>query len=230
MNGINLVPLPIRVARRRRRRVRLWSAATGVYTVVLLGSLGAFASSGRSGEEFAARSVAEATAHLQTERADLEVRRQKAAEAEREAEAAHMMGNHPDWSVLLGMLAKHLAPEMTIESCELAAIEPTPAAPKTPGVPPAPPAPAPAAPAKPDPGAMADSYKVTVAGLARTQSLVTDYALKLEDIRAGDEKLFEHVAIVEAKGRRIGATDVVAFKVECVLNERVAQPGRRKPK
>lgn len=217
MNGINLIPPHTLVLRRRRKRIRAWSAATGIYAAVLGGAYGALAS-GTADATGLDRRIAEIAQTTQAERAELEVMRQKASEAEREADAARMMGNHPDWSVLLGLLAKPLTAEMSLHTCEVARVEKTPAA-AAPS--PAPPLAAPQTAATTPTAATprTDAFKVTIAGLARTQAAVTDYVLELERLTAGDQRLFDPpVMIAEAKGRRIGSTDVVAFRIECTLS------------
>ncbi|MCC6679091.1 MAG: hypothetical protein IT436_18355 [Phycisphaerales bacterium] len=216
MNGINLIPPAILVLRRRRRRIRLWSVATAGYSLALAGAYGAFAS-GRADAIDARQRIAELAAQVERERADLVVIRDRAVEAHREADAARMMASHPDWSVLLALLASPLTPDMTIDSCELTRVEPAPppAAPTTP-----------AGPAPRAPGPTADVYRVILTGMARTQSQVTSYALDLERLGADEARLFDTVTLVEAKGRRIGSTDIVAFRIECGLVARPPGPAR----
>lgn len=215
MNGINLIPPAILDARRRRRRIRAWSFATAAYAVILAGSFGAYASGGIHAHD-TGRRMAELAARLEQERAELNQLRDRAAEAQREADAARMMAGHPNWSVLLALLAGPLGPDMTLDACELAPIDPPPAAAVAQGQAPAPPPPKTPA----GPGA----YRVTVTGLARTQSQVTAYTLALERLGGDDRRLFDHVTLVEAKGRRVGSTDAVAFRIEGALN---ARPARR---
>lgn len=214
MNGINLIPPSMLEQRRRRRRIRIWSVATTGYALALAGSYGAFAS-GRADAVDARQRIAELAAQVGRERADLVAIRERALEAHREADAARMMASHPDWSVLLALLASPLTPDMTLDSCELTRVEP----------PPPPPSPA-AGPAPRPSGTAPVGYRVTLTGMARTQSQVTNYALDLERLGADEARLFDAVTLVEAKGRRIGSTDVVAFRIECGLAARRPAPAR----
>lgn len=208
MNGINLIPGSILEQRRRRRRIQIWSGATAGYAALLVGSYGAFATAAADAAG-TRQQIANLAAQVERERAGLADLRVQAAEAMREADAARLMAGHPDWSVLLALLAGPLGPDMTLESCELARIEPPRADPAA--------APAPGAPAPRPPAPGPDSFRVSLSGLARTQSQVTTYALDLERLGGEDGKLFKTVTLVEAKGRRISTTDVVAFRIECVL-------------
>lgn len=218
MNGINLIPPAILDARRRRRRIRLWSFATAGYAIVLTGSLGAYAT-GRADTADTAVRLAALSQGIERGRTDLRQLRERAVEAQREADAARMMAGHPDWSVLLALLAAPLTPDMTLDSCELARTDP-----------PAPTTPAPATPAAtaaPRPAAMPTGYRVTLTGLARTQSQVTGYALELERLGVDGRNLFENVALLEAKGRRVGSTEVVAFRIECLMTARASRGGAK---
>lgn len=213
MNGINLIPPSILEIRGRRRRLRIWSFATAGYALVLAGSYGAFAS-GHASSADTRRRITELTGQIEQERAGLATIRDRAAEAHREADAARMMAGHPDWSVLLALLASPLSADMSLETCQLSRVDQ-----------PAPPPPAAGAPPAPKPAsAPPQAYTVSLTGLARTQSQVTTYALTLERLGDDQARLFETVTLVEAKGRRIGSADVVSFRIECRLAARAAAP------
>lgn len=212
MNGINLIPAAVLERRRRGRRIRVWSGVTAVYGALVAGSYGAFATAGRLQNTH--HRVAELARLVEQERAELTSLRDRAAEAMREADAARMMASHPDWSVLLTLLARPLTADMALESCELSRIEPPRADTGPAGAPPP-------RPATPGP----DSFRLSLTGLARTQSQVTGYVLELERLGGEGPRLFQSVTLVEAKGRRISTTDVVSFRVECVLAPRASGAG-----
>jgi hypothetical protein len=236
MNGINLIPSYRIEARQRRRRVRAWVVASGCYGVVALAAcltvITAWGNPDRAVTDElgrVTRQVGEATAQLATLGPEL-------TEAKIQLDASRAVSVQPDWSLLLGLLGKLLGETVVLTNVQL-----TPAAPvvtvpkeitssKRLGL---------AAPAdeadgtgKPKakrskPAAEEEqarkllSFKMTIEGVAESQPEVSQFVLRLEQV-----KLFDQVKLVETSRTTLNGQTAAAFRVECSMAE---QPRRAEP-
>lgn len=204
--GVNLLPAPRRIARRRRARVRAWSWIGAAYLLAVAGASAAFVLTTHEGGPRVA-DVDEAVARVAARRIEVAALEKELTAATRNWEAARAVGHHPDWSVLLGLLARAREGEVVLERCELRADVPS-------------------ARAQPQPGRR--QYTLSVDGIARSQRAVPAYVLGLE--RLG---VFESVTIIETRSRPPDtgtsapadpavAEDLVAFRVQATLADRAS--------
>jgi Tfp pilus assembly protein PilN len=199
----DLIPKPIRNARRRAARVRRWVSICATYAGLLVCAYGAVAAaidsdpSGLS-ERLAARikensgqqaQVKDATSQLQNFR--------------RVLDANHAVGDQPDWSILLAMVARTTQGEVVLRGFQ---VGPRPAAPGE-------------TKAAADGDADSGRFLLKIKAFAKTQDDVTAFVLRLEK-----EGLFENVSLLESKKEPFGSADAVGFKIECGLG-----PQGRKP-
>jgi Tfp pilus assembly protein PilN len=132
--------------------------------------------------------------------------RHQIADARRKLADAQTRTKRPDWSLLLAMLAGHVSEELILERCVLRPVRPAPpdgGSPARPG----------AAPGEPTPGGQVDRYLLELTGLARTQTAVSRFILRLE--KSG---LFQEVRLVKTHRRDFRDAKVVGFRVECSLS------------
>lgn len=197
--GVNLLSPRLRQLAAIRRRTRLWATVLGGYVVLVLGAGGSFAALDSSGPDLAAR-LKDAQARLESAKAEF-TRSAAALNAERrKVEAASVVSKHPDWSVVLELLARSCSPGLSLTRVDLSRLEVRSADDATRGL-------------GKNAAAVGGGYSIGVQGTAPTQSDATSYVLALE--RSG---VFDRVEIVEARaipGQLVGAT----FQLRCVLIE-----------
>lgn len=120
----------------------------------------------------------------------------------KQLDRSHLIASHPDFSPLLGLLARERHGEVVLESCNLR------------------------------PGAMTTAtnpierrpleYVLTISGLAREARGISTYAAALEATKA-----FDSVTIQEMRGRGDRSREKsVGFSLRCVLKEN-ANPGAK---
>lgn len=114
----------------------------------------------------------------------------------RSSRLVHELRGSADWGRLLGAVAATIASDAALEGLTLA-------------------------PRKEAPG-----YTLTLTGVAVSQRAVTQMALQLEQLAAGDEPLFASVTIRESRRRMIGSTQAVTFSIDCALREPTAESSR----
>lgn len=206
IQGVNLIPAHRRVAQLWRRRTRSWGVAVAIYALAI-GGVWAGAHVVWSGSDRAlARDLAEVNTQLEDAQRMVTQLRPRLAEAQTTLAATRSVGTKPDWSLLLGVLARLLGEETVLTACELEPVitaAPT-ASVKLPGQD--------AKPSAVGPSQAVRRYVLRLRGLGRTQSAVSDYVLRLE--QAG---LFEKVTLIDTRTEPFMDGHAVAFRVECLL-------------
>ena len=203
MIGVNLIPAERLARKRQHRRIRAWIGICSAYTLVLIvaGGVGYFARStndSKSGDQLKASK----------EKADnsdstiIELQ-QRLIEAEATLRVSKAIGNRPDWSSLLVLIAKERGNKIVLDCCKL--VESDNISPRN-G-------------AEPSnlSGHSTDykflrqkQFKLILTGLGRTQTDVSQYVLRLEQVGVFDEaKLTRSVRQAFLTG------EVIAFRIEC---------------
>lgn len=208
---LNLLP-PERVRTLHLRvRIRAWMLACVGYALVLGGVwlwMHASAPSPASGAD----RIAEVETSLAALERDLRDLQRSSSDAADRLATANAVEGHPDWSLLLDLLARSRRDEIAIERITLT---PRGGAGSRP----------------PDRGALRRGpWSLTLAGLGVSQRAVSDFALRLED-----SGIFASVAIVEIRARGgapvAGATAerpaLVEFSLACTLTDGAPTEGRR---
>lgn len=210
MACINLIP-PSRLARvRLRRRVRVWAALCATYATLAGGACLTMAS--EHGRAQAPRAEFErVTRTLDARQDDLVSARAQGADLQRRLDAADLVTRHPDWSVLLRMLANLRGSDVTLSAI---ALEPVPE-----------PAPEPGKPAGKAKGpSPREAYTLRLEGAARGQLGVADFAQALQD-----SGVFESVRLLDSKAEGEPGASVVRFRLACDLGDATALGGRKRP-
>lgn len=188
--GVNLIPQARIDAARRRSRLCAWSAGCAAYAVAAV----AVWSVTRVVDEGADASLAQDMARIQ-EQTDRD--RQAAAQlkprltqAMATLAASRSVGNQPDWSLLLALLAEGLGDEAVLSVVRLdQAAAPNSAAPQR-------------------------SYTLHVEGLGRSHATVLEYVRQLEETG-----LFQSVTLIETRQESFLDGTAVAFSVDCALSD-----------
>jgi hypothetical protein len=206
MTGVNLIPAHYRQARQRRRRARAWFSVCGGYAIVLavayLGAASALGDGGSAAGDLGktqqqVEELTRASAMLKLQLRDALIK----------LNIARAVGDQPDWSLLLGLLAKLTDEKIVLRSCHLeTASESRQVATGTTGKPAT-------QPTVPEPKDAV--FNLTLVGFAKTQNDVTQFALRLEKLG-----LFDQVDLLQSAREPIGTTQATAFRVQCALHNR----------
>jgi hypothetical protein len=211
IRSVNLIPQPRIDARRRRERARRWVMASGAYgTALVLCWMGVRAAWGGPSVAIA-QELAETRTQLEDTRAAIDLLQPRLADANTTLAASRTIGDQPDFSILLGVLANLLGDETVLRSVDVVPIDPPTEQPN-----PAQPA---AAASESDAQARLEvkaplAYDLRIEGLGRSQSVVSEYVLRLE--RCG---LFSRVKLLDTRKEPFHQGQAVAFRVGCVLGE-----------
>lgn len=193
---INLVPAARREAASSRRRIRLWAGALACYTMlVCLGLVAARVAWHRDDAPLHAQLSAN-TATIQSKQMRLARTRQELDRIRALLDANRAVGQQPDWSVLLAVLADTIGEDVVLDHC---AVEPTGGT-KVPV----------------DASA---GIRLELAGFGRSQLAVSQFVLRLER-----STLFSRVTLLDTHREPFLADDAIAFNIECSLEGGVTTP------
>lgn len=218
-HDLNLLP-PHRVrALRARARVRAWLLACVGYALAL-GCVWMWVHVSAPSPASGADRLIEIEANLAAVERDLRDLQRSSTEVVERLATSNAVEGHPDWSLLLELIARSKREEVAIERITLttrggAVTRPTDRAILRRG-----------------------PWTLTLAGLGASQRAVSDFALRLED-----SGVFASVAIVEIRARGVSGTGtggsvgagaaagdrpaLVEFSLTCALIDGVPTEGRR---
>jgi Tfp pilus assembly protein PilN len=154
MNGVNLIPAHRVLARRRRARVHVWTLAIGAYIGALGLAYAAMAAAWSGTNAQWQGKITSLDAQLARDNDALKVKQKELAEKQAARQANSAVGEQPDWSLLLALLARTVQDDVVLESTSLR------------------PADTAATPVKP--------MTLALSGLGRTHEAVSDFVLRLE--------------------------------------------------
>lgn len=203
MKNINLIPASERRAKKTRRHVRLWAGVCTVYGVILL-LVTAFCHGALDPPGDVVRRDLDRTLHSARQSHEtIQQLSRELTEVESKLAASRAVGQQPDWSKLLGLLAQKTAGEIVLRNCSIA----------------------PAGAAGSPRGRSSDErpdeerrYVVTLEGYGRSQAAVAGFVLRLE--RTG---LFGRVQQQGARREQFLSATAVRFALTCDLTD---QEGR----
>jgi hypothetical protein len=195
---IDLIPARIRAARLTAARVRMWTLVCGGYLGFLVCVCAAVAAATDSEPTRLADRLNAQVKENENCKNQVSARTAQLQAKRRVLDANHAVGDQPDWSILLAMVAN-----LTQDQVVLREFHFTPRPPPS-GVP--------ADSKGGDQGGGEDSgrFILKIKAFARTQEQVGAFVLRLE----GDG-LFEKVELIESKREAFGSGDAVGFSIEC---------------
>lgn len=202
MNDFNLLPSKHVHAQARRRRIFAWVIGAGVYvTVVTIGAVGTYAGTGPS-RAAAQRERQEIERNIEAGKSEIAQLNKQLSDARHRLKTSSEVSKHPDWSILLKVLADLRDPSMLLDSVELSKIT-TELATK------------PAAGSKKKaPPPTSTRFVLKLSGLASNLASVPPFVLRLEGIG-----LFSSVKLVESRAAELNGRSVATFRVECTLTD-----------
>jgi len=195
MLNTNLIPSYRLEARRRRRCIRAWTVGVLCYALTLVGAYaGCRVAWGVDLEAVAGRRQAVAQ-RIHALGQQITYVQGELAEANCSIKANEVVGGHPDWSLLLMLLARNMNDEVVLRQC---ALGPSKAGTEDHGP-------------GPDNNA-AGAWRLDMTGYGRTVTSVSQYALALE--RTG---LFQEVRLMKTVRQPFMAGSATHFQIRCAL-------------
>lgn len=193
MTGVNLIPASRLRARHRAARLRLWAVLVGLYAAALAGAYGWMHVTWGGKRSNWTVALGEAENDIASSTQTLALRRAALADVEASLRANRAVGEQPDWSMLLGLLARHLGQDIVLESLSLR--PPDSARNAAPGAPPVAPI-------------------VALGGLARTHAAVSRFTLELENTG-----VFSRVTLQDTRRTTLPRGEAVGFRIEAALGQ-----------
>ena len=199
-SSVNLIPSPKRLAIQRRRRTRCWVAACVVY-ILTIAAVYLSCRLRWGGNDLRADEMTRISADIQRFSGQRTAVKGAVAALRAKINANNAVGQQPDWSILLALLAKNLGSEVVLKHCELDLDRK----------------------GRSDDAAEQDSrrrqFVLEVHGLGRTQTAVSAFVLRLE--KAG---LFDQVKLVRTSREDFMSGKAVAFQLACTLGAQSRKP------
>lgn len=207
MSAIDLTPVSMARTLGGRRRARTWSMGLSAYAVVIAGALGVVIATAPRSDGVRTK-VVRVQAEVDGARRDLAVVSGEMTRLQRELDAARAVGDHPDWSIVLGLVAGvKQGREVVLEHALLSPVFPATQAPVT-G------AKRRQTQAKAQDPAVPIGYQIVLSGLAKTELDASKFALGLEQVGA-----FDRVTLVSTRARPIDEATFTAFEIRIDLND-----------
>jgi Tfp pilus assembly protein PilN len=213
IQAVNLIPQHRRQEQRRKQRMRLWVAIALVYMLLLVGLWAVAAGLSGRGSRAVSEELAHVAGQIEDTQTALRQLEPRLAQVQTTLAASRSIGDQPDWSVLLLLLADLLGEQNVLVSCTLTPNDPSGAIPFSQG----------SVVAAPEPmsNQTADAYLLVLSGMGQNHEAVSDYVLRLEDT-----KLFAHVELLETHKAPFHRGHAIAFSINCQLNAATSAPGR----
>jgi Tfp pilus assembly protein PilN len=189
----NLIPRARRDAQRVAARARAWALVVAGVGVALAIAWGALFNTYAIDAADSAAQLERADADLRAADAELKTSRAELAGARRLLDAAREVRDHPDWSILLGAMSRRKGDGVALASLDIAPADLKPSQ---------------AAVTRPS------RYALRIAGVARDHRAATAFSLMLESTG-----VFSRVSLTDTATRSVDGHEVVAFGVECSLDE-----------
>lgn len=199
--SVNLIPRVRIDARHRRERGRRWVSGGLVYCLSLVLVWAAARALWGGPDHATARQLDDTGVQIEDTRAALALLQPRLADLQTTLAASRTIGDQPDFSILLSLLASLLDEETVLSDVEVYPYDPTGAS----------------APGARRTATLTDTdsvkaYDLRINGFGRSQSAVSEYVLRLE--RCG---LFRKVHLLDTHKQPFLRDDAVAFRVECTL-------------
>lgn len=204
MTDVNLIPADRLASKRRMARLCIWAVTCGAYlTLLVVASLCAHAICGGDGN--VTQELKSTEQRVQEYNASITELRAQLAKTRTALEMSRAISSQPDWSKLLVLLGDQLGEEVVLNNCQLVAVNKD---------------------GKNMTAHLQESFsslaagmplserrhKLELSGLGRTQSSVSRFVLRLEEIG-----VFDSVRLVNSYRQPFLNDQAVAFSIECSI-------------
>lgn len=205
MGDVNLIPAARIEKRRRKARMRLWAAICGTYVILLAGLALSAHAFWRDTDDSAIEELAFTEQRIDRYNATISEFQQKLTKVQAELEAGRVISSQPDWTKLLVLVGDELRDQVVLDDCQLATLNKSgenatnnaqeSLSSSPPGV------------------YLAErQYKLELSGFGRTQTSVSQFVLRLEQMQ-----MFDKVELINSRRQAFLSDQAVAFSIECSI-------------
>jgi len=197
--NFNLIPRKRRAARRLRSCIRAWCMFGVAYVIVVAGACGLVVAVTQAHDDPLQREASGLVAQIATSKERLSQTRAELAGITRRLAASREVQGHPDWSILLRLIAANRGEGLALASFELGAVNANSGG---------------NADAAASRGDRPSSYSLRLNGLGKDHTEVAQFALRLE--QAG---IFSRVVLKDTVAKQLASRTAVSFGIECTLSD-----------
>ena len=190
MQGVNLIPAPRRIAKRRRAHVRWCVAGCVAYTVLALSTAATCRVIWGSEDPSLDKEIAKAGAVVEHANDDLRQLGKELVENRSNEAANRQILAQPDWSLLMAVIGHEAGADIVLRSCTLR-------------------------PASDSKGKQTSGLVVSVSAYGRSNMAVSEFVLRMEKT-----KLFSQVVLIESTREALPNGEAFAFKLDCPLENK----------
>lgn len=205
MGDVNLIPSPRLERRRRRIRMRLWTAICVTYFILLtVLALSAYIF-WRDTDDSTIEELTFAATRITDYNTTISELQEQLKKADAELKIGKLIGSEPDWAKLLVLVGDELKGEVVLDNCQFATFhknrqdtmnnlqELLSSSP-------------------PSIFLAERQYRLELSGFGRTQTSVVQFALRLEQMQ-----IFDKVEVVTSRRQTFLSSNAVAFTIECKI-------------
>ena len=199
-SSVNLIPSPKRLAAQRRRRTRCWVATCAVY-ILTIAAVYLSCRIRWGGSDLRADEMTRISAEKDGFSRRRTAVKGAVAALRAKIDANNAVGQQPDWSILLALLARNMGSEVVLKHCGLDLdLKGRPVDDS-------------------DQTGRRRQFVLEVRGIGRTQTSVSAFVLRLE--KAG---LFDRVKLIRTSREDFMSGKAVAFQLACTLGAKSRKP------
>ena len=202
MMSVNLIPRAKRLRQQARRRREQWIRFLRFYAIVLAGGCALALLPAHAALPSLDSSIARIDRRIETTTKALDQARRQLGALGTQLDLARAVGEHPDWSILLGAIARARADDAVLESFDLTLARVDDKSSKSDAAKP------PAPNAKP---LQRDIVVVKLTGLCSSPASCFQFAHALEQL-----ELFERVVVKDTRSQPLGAMPATRFEIEAI--------------
>jgi hypothetical protein len=208
MKCFNLMPAPRRQAKACRTRIRQWLVVGVAYTVMLATICIVCHRTWGLGPDPLADEISQTTDRIRTSGRTIAILQKQLVASRWKLDTFKGVGQQPDWSVVLTLLADGLGNEVVLSGCQLDEIM-IPLDSNAGSTPP------PAPPGARQEKAQKMAFVLSVSGFGRSQTAVSQFVLRME--RSG---LFDNVRLVSTVREPFLNAKAISFRLKCYFEGR----------
>lgn len=197
--NVNLVPRKRRAARRIHSCIRAWTVVGVAYIIIVSGACALVISATTPNDDPLQRDASGVAVQIAASKDRLTQTRAELANVTRHLAAAREIQGHPDWSVLLSLIAANRGDGLALASLELH------------------PASSSASGSRDSQAVLSErptSYSLRLTGLGKDYDQITQFAIRLETVG-----IFSRVVLKETLAKQLATRSVVSFGIECTLRD-----------
>jgi Tfp pilus assembly protein PilN len=204
--AMNLLPPARRTTLRLRRRLHVWALVAAGYGMATVGACITLAAGEPEVDHRETRELTALTREIDAFKADIARFKDEIRKENLKKQGADLVADHPDWSILLELLAEHRGDDVVLEGVDVSPVQLVKAASES-GV---------KGGKKGGPVEVTPEFRgasdVKVEGFARVQTAVTDFADRLQR-----SEVFESVTLMRSSSKAMGEESVIEFSIHCRL-------------